>query len=156
MNRPAKPPHWTTSLLLGLLAAGAVPLLLPGCDRSRVEPSPLLCQEFAQLKNANSPRANELLEDAPPVPTEPVSEAEAERLDAVYALHRDYRVVKVKPLEGNRFLLVVEGAFETEKLQVRTESGVALSQRALFSPGITVEVRDGKIRGVKVGLHDEP
>jgi hypothetical protein len=118
-----------------------------------------VCLEFADRVNAGDAPPAGLLGPRPAVPTEPVSPEEADRLDAEFILRQPYRVLEVRPHETPkggppRFLLVLKGAVTSERLQVRTPNGeIEPRQRALSNPEVIVEVRDGKIYGVRAQLH---
>jgi hypothetical protein len=120
-----------------------------------------LCDEFVRLKNDGDARANDLLGPAPVVPTEPVGEAEADRLDAEIILRRPFRVREARPLptpsgKSRRFVLWLNGGVASETYPVRTADGkLETGQRFLNNPDVIVEVRDGKIRGVKAQLHED-
>jgi hypothetical protein len=121
-----------------------------------------ICKEFMELKNANDARANELLAAAPAIPTEPVSEEEADRLDAEFMLRSPFRIKEVRPVKASddpgpaQFILVAQGTFDAEPFRVRTPTGVEPHQRHLFNPDIYVKVENGKIHGVRVTLHRGP
>jgi hypothetical protein len=129
---------------------------VPALEAARV------CRQFAEYKNAGDPKADDLLEPAPELPTEPVSAEEADRLDAQLMLRGQFRVKDVRPLKvrgrsgsdgASRFVLVAEGGLDSQTFRVRTPTGSEPHQRILYNPDITVEVRDGKIRGLHAGLH---
>jgi hypothetical protein len=122
----------------------------------------VLCREFAALKNANDPRADELLGPAPPLPEGQVTPQEAAVLDAEFVLRRPFRVLEVRPVMSGgdasasghpRFKLVVKGGLASEMLHVEGDSRP--SQRVLHNPDILVEVREGKIHGVRAGIHED-
>jgi hypothetical protein len=123
-----------------------------------------LCLDFADLKNADDPRAGDLLGPTPAVPVEPVSPAEARRLDAEFILRRPFRVTSVEPLvepgardasKPRRFVLVLQGGVASEPMLVQSGPGKEpeRSQRVLSNPEVHVEVRDGKIYGLDAQLH---
>jgi hypothetical protein len=97
----------------------------------------------------------------PPVPAEPVSREEADRLDAEILLRQPFQVVDVHREAGSRagpkrFVLVTHGPLSSERITVRTPTGSEVMQRTMFSPDLVVEVRDGRLRGVRAGLHEGP
>jgi hypothetical protein len=121
-------------------------------------PEEQVCRRFMALKNAGDPQAEALLAPRPRVPDTAVSEAEADRLDADIMLHQDYRIRDLVPLGGgllSRFVLVVEGSVTSERILVRTPTGTDANQRSMWSPDLIVEVRDGKIHGVRARLHED-
>jgi len=124
---------------------------------------PLLV-EFAQLKKQRSPRANALLAQLPEVPQQPVTPAEAERLDAQFILHSVFKVKTIDRVDPParhvwphpRFVLALEGGVASEKFTVRTPDGrLEHGQRFLNNPDVVVEVHDGKIYGLYARLHHE-
>jgi hypothetical protein len=120
-----------------------------------------VCEHFMALKNAGDPKAEALLPPRPAVPEMPVSPEEADRLDADIMLHQPFRVRDVYSVgswwRGTRqFVLVTEGALSSERIRVRTPTGIDENQRSVFSPDLVVEVRDGKLYGVRARLHEEP
>jgi hypothetical protein len=137
-------------IVLGLLAAGL--LAASGC----ASPSDLeLCQRFAELKNAGSPEADQLLEPAVPIPEAALSASEADRLGANLLLHQPVKVLTVRQLPPKavtpaRFVLELDGSMALDRMQVQTTDGSESQQRTYYNPDLIVEVRDGKIRGLKV------
>ncbi len=132
-----------------------------GMDSRSVEDL-AVCREFAQRKNDNDALAAELLGPVPVIPVEPVSQEEADRLDADFMLHAEFRVKDVRreksspsvpPSHPRRYVLVVEGRFDTQPLWVRTPQGSNRQQRSLYNPDIVVEVVDGRLHGVSARLH---
>jgi hypothetical protein len=113
----------------------------------------LLCWRFAALKNAREPAADQLLAAAPKGAEDTVTSEEAERLDAGAFLRRDLRVVNVRPdAAAHHFALVTKGAAAGDPLRVRSGDKVERTQRVMTNPDVVVEVRDGKIEGVRVQL----
>jgi hypothetical protein len=108
---------------------------------------------FVRLTNAGDPAAADLLGPAPAVPKGPVSPGEVGRLQTDYFLREPVRVVSALPSPGGRFVLVVQGNVAAPTLEVRTPTGVERSQRTMTNPDLVVEVRDGKIHGVRAELH---
>ncbi len=134
----------------------------PALDRYPATPGPGedVCRRFMALKNAGDPHADDLLAPRPQVPAEAVSQQEADRIDTELMLRQPLQVRDVRPLPARspdvgRFALVVRGSLSSERLLVRTPDGVEASQRALWSPDLVVEVRDGKIHGVVPRLHED-
>jgi hypothetical protein len=128
--------------------------------RALFPPQEPVCQHFMALKNAGDPRADELLAPRPAVPDEAVSQEEADRLDADIMLHQPFHVREVRALpasgdEPKHFVLVVQGSVASERLRVRTAGGVEAAQRAMWSPDLLVEVREGKICGIRPMLHED-
>jgi hypothetical protein len=132
-------------------------LACAGCSSAKPDP---VCDQFMQLKNARDPAAAELLGPLPPVPADPVTEEEADRLDAEFVLHSPLQVVEVRAdtsasADGKaaHCVLVVKGTFTCRPLRVVGAHG--LSQRYLVNPDLIVEVRDGKIYGLRAQLHTD-
>jgi hypothetical protein len=115
-----------------------------------------LCEEFARLKKLGDPSAAQLLGRVPTPPATPVSEEDADSLQADYFLADSIEVLSVKtsPKHRNQFILVTKGNVSPPTLAVRTRKGIENSQRMLFNPDVLVEVRDGKIYGVAARLHE--
>ncbi len=88
-------------------------------------------------------------------PEQPLSPDEAERLQTTCFLHQSLRILSIRPIASNRFVLVAKGQVLAPRLQVRTPTGVDRSQRTMIDPDLTVEVRDGKIHGVRAEMHSE-
>jgi hypothetical protein len=157
------------ALLLVGLGVGAylfVPDLRALLASRSATPAPrqeeLLCQEFINLKNAGDPRADHLLGPPPVIPGRAVSRREADRLDAEFILRQPFRVTEVRPLPARgrgqetaspRFVLVAKGSITSERFLV--EGSAQPSQRMLFNPDIIVEVRDGRLHGVRAQLHED-
>jgi hypothetical protein len=123
-------------------------------------PDARLCRRFMDLKNAGDPQADGLLGPAPAVPAAAVAPAEADRLEAEFMLRQPFRVREVgrdaaAPAAAGRFVLVVDGSVASERVAVETPKGTETRQRAMWSPDLVVEVRDGKIHGVRPQLHEE-
>src|SRR5262249_42948225 len=121
----------------------------------------LVCQRFAKLRNAGDPEAEKMLGPGPEVPERPVTPAEAELLDAQAVLHQPCKIRAVKPLAEKgpdgvpHFDLLLSGSAAGLKLTTQTATGTDTGQRLLREPALTVEVRDGKLHAVRVGLDVE-
>jgi hypothetical protein len=134
--------------------AGLFVLLGAGCS---AKPDPV-CEQFMQLKNAQDPAADDLLGPLPQVPTNPVTDEEADRLDAEFILHSPLWIAAARPEtvangEPARCVLVVKGTFSCRSLLI--QGGQGLSQRHLVNPDVIVEIRDGKIYGVRARMHSD-
>jgi hypothetical protein len=114
---------------------------------------------FVRLRKAGAPAALALLGRRPVFTDRPMRPAEAEALDADYFL-RDggLKVTAIwwgepdgtggqKPAAG-RYTLATRGAASTPPH--RTAPGAPEQQRHVFNPELVVEVRDGKVFGVRV------
>lgn len=146
------------SVCLVLVALALPTVYLIG--RALVRPEEAVCRRFMALKNADDPLADELLAPRPAAPEQAVSQEEADRLDADFMLHQPFHVREVHPFpapksEPKRFVLVVEGSLASERIRVRTPTGVEAAQRCMWSPDLLVEVREGKIHGIKPRLHED-
>jgi hypothetical protein len=149
-------------VLVGLLA------LTSGCTPTPtarvVTAEEQLCTQFAKLKNASDPSAAELLGPTPVVPTDPVTPDEAQRVQTEFFLRGNYQITQVRPwtpvpAAGEtlpRFILVTQGSMSSDPIQIKTATGVEKENRSLAHPDILVEVRDGKIYGVRTDLHKDP
>jgi hypothetical protein len=115
----------------------------------------LLCDRFARLHNAGDPAADALLGRLPAVPDTPVTSEEINRLQADYFLREPLEIRQVEPERGSagRFVFVTRGNVAAPILPERTPTGVERSQRTMSNPDVVVEVRDGKIYGVRAELH---
>jgi hypothetical protein len=131
-------------------------LTCAGCSSAKPDP---VCEAFMQLKNAKDAAADDLLGPLPPVPSDPVTEEEADRLDTDYVLHSPLYIIAVRPDTAasvgkpSRCVLVVKGTFSCRPLRVRGSE--SHSQRHLVNPDLIVEVRDGKLYGVRAQVHPE-
>jgi hypothetical protein len=155
-------------ILLAVLfsRAGKVPLAPsvggPPPVQAEVTDEQRLCERFAQLHNGGELAAAALLGRVPAVPDGPVSPEEANRLQADWFLREPIEISHVGPdrtpgaRPAARFVLVTKGNVSAPALQERTPTGVVRSQRTMSNPDITVEVRDGKIYGVRPELHVGP
>jgi hypothetical protein len=123
--------------------------------------------QFARLHNAGNPAAGKLLGRVPEVPNEPVTEAEAERLQTDFLLRlegtRIVRILRGEPdVKGGlkdtpgRYTFLTKGGGNVPELRVRTRDGVENRPRGGFNFDLIVAVRAGKVFGVRAGLHDWP
>jgi hypothetical protein len=132
---------------------------LPLEARDVDSPEARVCRRFMDLKNAGDAQADGLLGPPPTVPAAAVVPAEADRIDAELMLRQPLHIREVgrdaaAPAAG-RFVLVVDGAVASERVVVETPTGPETRQRAMWSPDLVVEVRDGKLHGVRPQLHEE-
>src|SRR5205823_2138386 len=98
-----------------------------------------------------------LLGPAPSVPAAPISQEEADRLQADFFLREDVRIVGVGRDRRTRALvLFARGNVSAPALPVRTAGGVESAQRTMANPDLSVEVRDGRVYGVAANLHRGP
>jgi hypothetical protein len=124
---------------------------------------PSLLVDFRRLKNAADAGANDLIAPAPALPATPITEEDAERLDGQLFLRQPFKVTQVRE-EGKgaggaaRFILVTEGSVKApEGITIRAPQGTTRTHnRALLNPDFIVEVREGKLYGVKVKVHEDP
>src|SRR5262249_2559418 len=92
-------------------------------------------------------------------PGEPVPEGEAERLQTDFFLRELVRVQTVCRGEPDGegglkatpglYTLIVKGGVAAPELRVRANGEVDKLQRTGFNPSLVVEVRDGKVVGVR-------
>jgi hypothetical protein len=126
-------------------------------DRADRPDDLLTCWRFAALHNGKEPHAEGLLGPARKMSAEPVSPDEAEHIDAdTFLRHGELRVVDVRP-DGSapgrhRFVLATRGGATGEPLRVRSGEKVERTQRVMTNPDVVVEVRSGKIHGVRAEL----
>lgn len=160
-------PHaWIGRSRGSLLCATLGVLLVVGLFGCGRRPAPeQICLRFANLKNAKSPQAEALLGPAPAWPMEPITSAEADRLDAEFMLRGSYRVKEVRtelirgtsnPPARARYVLVIEGKYDSEPVQVLAGTRSERRQRLVVNPDVIVEVREGKLYGVGLRLHEGP
>jgi hypothetical protein len=118
----------------------------------------VLCDRFVRLRNAGHAAADALLGRVPVVPDAPVSPEEANRLQTDFFLREPVEIRTVERAPGGppRFVLAAKGNVAAPALSVRTSAGVERSQRTMTNPDLVVEVRDGKIYGVRSELHMGP
>jgi hypothetical protein len=123
--------------------------------------------DFVKLHQAGDPRALQLLGPAPEFGDEVVKEDEAERRETDHFLRSSLEFVDIwrgepdgqggqKPVPG-RYTLVAKGGVFAPGLQVDYGNGKASPrQRTMHNPDLIVEVRDGKVRGVRADVHTGP
>ncbi len=107
------------------------------------------------LKNAGDPAANDLLGTEPEVTSEAISAEEAAHIDTDTFLRGDLRMVDVladRSATGTRFLLITKGSGVGKTLYIRSGDKVNRVQRLVTDAALLVEVRNGKIHGVKTQL----
>jgi hypothetical protein len=109
-----------------------------------------LCREFKELKNANDPKANDLLGRVPEVPKQPVSQPEFEALQTDFFLRCKCQIKAVRPVEGKNhlFTLKIQETVSAPRIQIQ---GGGSEARSITDPTLIVEVRNGKIFGVRTG-----
>ena len=118
-----------------------------------------LCLAFADKVNTEKKVPIDLLGPAPNVPDTPVSPPAGERLDAEFILRDHYRILEVRPSAKGpdgapRFLFVLKGAVNSQEFPIRTAEGkIEKGRRSMSSPEVIVEVRDGKLYGIKAQIH---
>jgi hypothetical protein len=125
-----------------------------------------ILRQFAVLTNRGRTVGSRALLGPPPVfNDDPVSETEADARQAHYYLHNDPGIVSIRrgePGPGNRWLntpgrytLVSFVQGSTPALRVRNVRGEVESPSKLFiiNPDLVVEIREGKIQGIRAELH---
>ena len=161
------PPRRQSFLVLGgilLLIGGALALVAGGwTDRffrtgaarnaEVVDTEKDLCKVFRDRKNAGDPAADALLAPLPPQPEAPISQEEAARFQAACFLRQDISILFVHRDAKGRLVLVTKGSVSAPTLEVRTARGVDRVQRTMVNPDLIVEVRDGKIHGLRAEMH---
>jgi hypothetical protein len=122
---------------------------------------------FVQLRNAGDGAALNLLGREPVVPKEPVAAGEAEQLQTDFLLRAEgLRIVRILRGEPDgkgglkstpgRYTLLTKGGGNVPEIGVHTPHGVERSPRGGFNFDLIVTVRNGKLSGVRAGLHDWP
>lgn len=112
-----------------------------------------ICEQYKELKNAGDPAADRLLAALPDVPADPISQEQADRFQAGCFLHQKIRIGSVRSASSSRFILSTKGNVSAPTISVRGSNGVESIQRTMSNPDLLVEVRDGKIHGVRAELH---
>jgi hypothetical protein len=151
-----------SAVILGVTTVGVVAWVLAGGREPSAEEK--VCLAFARLKNGEDSRALDMLGSTPVIPSDPVNPEEAERLQTEFFLRGNYQVTEVRPrtplAEGAdtppRFILVTQGSMSSDPIQIKTATGVEKVNRVVTHPDLLVEVRDGKIFGVRTDLHKDP
>jgi hypothetical protein len=167
---PTKPARgrfrFAVALVLFVLVGGIA--LVIGCAPAPtarvVSAEEELCNRFAKMKNAGDAAAVALLGPAPTLPSEPVTPDEAQRLQTEFFLRGTYQVTQVSPWTPppgcadtpTRFILVTQGSMSADTIPIQTATGVERANRVVTHPDLLVEVRDGKIFGVRTDLHKDP
>jgi hypothetical protein len=109
--------------------------------------------EFVQLKNAGDPSAAGLLGRTPASPPDAVSRAEADRLQTDFFLRQDLHIVGARRGRSpGTLVLATKGNVSAPGLLVQEGAAASSEQRTMSNPDLTVEVRDGKIFGVRCDL----
>jgi|SRR5579884_386813 len=130
----------------------------------RVElPAATVRDFFLLRKNANDPKALELLGPPPRVPDEPVTPQEADRLNAEFALRGNYTVERFRPepsADGKyrRYVLSLKGSDGQPLMKVlnpKAAAGYDTVNVSLYNPDVVVEVRDGKLYAVGSRVHHD-
>ncbi len=122
---------------------------------------------FFTLQKAGDKKALELLGPAPVFDDEPVSEKTAAARQTDFCLRSDlqFRDIWRGEPDGNggqrqsarRYTIVTKGNVSSPPLNIRTSRGIQMQvQEHLSSPDVVVEVRDGKIYGLRTELHMGP
>ncbi len=136
------------------LAAWVSIALVVGCQKDRGTPAAMqLSKRYQALKNAGDSAADALLVPMPTVPAKPVSPEEAERIQTECFLHQDIRILSIRADSPHRLVLTTKGNVSAPTLQVQTAKGVDRVQRTMANPDLIVEVRGGRIHGVRAEMH---
>jgi hypothetical protein len=146
---------------LFVLLPALATLLLAGCKSRettvQLPANDSLVQQFARLKNAGDNTANDLIAPGPDLSQTVIEEEDKPAFDAAFVLHEPSQIVEIIPDDPTalfpRFAFVLKGGFATPKVTIRNKNGLqAGSQRILSNPEVLVEVREGRIHPLKVGL----
>lgn len=111
-----------------------------------------IVERFMALKNADDPEAEQLLAPPPVIADKPVSEWEANRIQTECFLRQNIRILSVRPTWEKRWVLATKGNVSAPMLPVRTANGVDRIQRTMSNPDLIVEVRDGKVHGIRAQM----
>jgi hypothetical protein len=122
---------------------------------------------FFTLRKAGDKKALELLGPAAVFDDEPVSEKTAAARQTDFCLRSDLQLRDIWRGEpdgngGQRstarcYTIVTKGNASSPPLNIRTNRGIQMQvQEHLSSPDLVVEVRDGKVYGVRTELHMGP
>jgi hypothetical protein len=132
----------------------------PTTDNKRWEPATAedrVCDQFMKRRKAGDPEASALLGANPVQPEGEVTALEGERLQTDFFL-RDpslqIRGIRRTP-EVGQYVLVTQGNVAAPRLQIRRNDDVSSEQRTMTNPDLFVEVRDGKIFGIRATLHHD-
>jgi hypothetical protein len=113
-----------------------------------------VCDSFVRQRKAAEPGANDLLGPAPVVPDRALTADEADSLQAEFFLRDDLWILEIRKTQiPNRYCFVSQGNVAAPRLEVRRNNDVTSEQRTMSNPDLYVEVRDGKIYGVRATLH---
>jgi hypothetical protein len=133
----------------------------PRTDEDRI------IDRFFTLQKAGNKSALDLLGSAPVFDDEPVSEQTADARQTDFFLRSDlqFRDIWRGEPDGNggqrtvprRYTIVTKGYVSSPKLNIRTERGIDPGVQWLGSnPDLVVEVRNGRIYGLRAELHMGP
>ena len=153
--------------------AGSPPLPpsgVPSIEQARetISAQDRIIDRFMRLRNAGDPAANLLLGPESAFPDHPVSEDEAERLQADHFLRQGLRITTIRRQEpfgmsgppslpsDQHYLLVTEGNVAAPTLTVQTARGLERSQRTMSNPDVEVVVREGRMVALRALLHRDP
>lgn len=129
-------------------------------------PEEQLLDRFVEAVNARKQEAKNYLGPPPLFEEKPLSEKQADALYAEFYLHHpELRVLSIRKGEPaadgsmkatpGRYTLVTKVQGSTPALRIRNDQGVVESPSRLFmlDPDLVVEVRQGKIFGLRAELH---
>ncbi len=116
-----------------------------------------VCDSFMRKRNAADPAADSLLGREPAIPGGVVTETEAECLETDYFLRDILKISEIRRTkDAAGYLFVTQGNVAAPRLAVRRNDGeISSEQRTMSNPDLYVEVRDGKIYGVRSSLHHD-
>jgi hypothetical protein len=114
-----------------------------------------VCDSFMQKRDAGDPGADDLLAAAPGIPGGAVTESEAEAIQTdCFLRDSNLQVVEIRKTQvPNRYCFVTKGNVAAPRLEVRRNNDTSSEQRTMTNPDLFLEVRDGKICGVRATLH---
>jgi hypothetical protein len=118
-----------------------------------------VCENFINKRHAVGPAvADAMLGRVPVAPAGELTEDEAERLQTDFFLHDpELEIIKLRPRDAKQkdapLVLVTKGNVAAPRLAIRLKDGeLSSQQRTMSNPDVYVEVRDGKIYGVRSTL----
>ncbi len=114
-----------------------------------------ICDQFMKLRAVGDPAADELLGRVPAVPEQPfATEDELERMQVDFYLRDpNTRILSIRrepPLDDTpHYRFTTEGNVAPPRLPIQKRNEVERWGRAMFNVTAIVEVRDGKLFGIK-------
>jgi hypothetical protein len=116
-----------------------------------------ICDDFMQMRKAGDLAALNLLPPLPLIGQNPVPPAEAEHIETdIFLQDPGLKVIDIRRTAENGYVFVTQGNVAAPRLEVKEAGGkVRSEQRTMSNPDLYVEVRDGRIHGVRAELHHD-